>query len=189
MAPKELNFITGNKHKLAEVQAILASTPVKLRSQSIDLPEVQGDIEEISIDKAKRAAEIVRTAHDGQKLEGALIDSLTFAIGTRPRTGRRYMSRLQCVGRAAWPLRVRFCHPTALPSLRSSAVLGIGRAGQARAIADVHHLENGSSNPSAFKTSTSSSRDSKTSLRKRSAHSLTVRARGRLWRFFKDGRM
>ena len=59
MAPRELNFITGNANKLAEVQAILASTPVKLQSQAIDLPELQGTIEEISTDKARRAAETV----------------------------------------------------------------------------------------------------------------------------------
>ncbi|KAK3100852.1 nucleoside triphosphate pyrophosphohydrolase ham1, partial [Teratosphaeriaceae sp. CCFEE 6253] len=57
MAPKELNFITGNKNKLAEVQAILSVTPVKLQSQAIDLPELQGTIEDISFDKARRAAE------------------------------------------------------------------------------------------------------------------------------------
>ncbi|KAK4621904.1 Inosine triphosphate pyrophosphatase [Fulvia fulva] len=59
MAPKELNFITGNANKLAEVQAILSATPVKLQSQNIDLPELQGTIEEISTDKAKRAAEAI----------------------------------------------------------------------------------------------------------------------------------
>ena len=59
MAPKELNFITGNKNKLAEVQAILAATPVELRSQNVDLVEIQGTIEEISTDKARRAAAAV----------------------------------------------------------------------------------------------------------------------------------
>ena len=59
MAPTELNFITGNKNKLAEVQAILSETPVKLQSQAVDLVEIQGTIEEISTDKAKRAAEAV----------------------------------------------------------------------------------------------------------------------------------
>lgn len=59
MAPKELNFITGNKNKLAEVQAILSATPVKLQSQALDLIEIQGTIEEISRDKAIRAAEAV----------------------------------------------------------------------------------------------------------------------------------
>ncbi|KAF2763616.1 Ham1-like protein [Teratosphaeria nubilosa] len=58
--PKELNFITGNKNKLAEVQAILASTPVVLKSQAVDLPEIQGSIEEISLRKARTAGEVVK---------------------------------------------------------------------------------------------------------------------------------
>ncbi|KAK6435768.1 nucleoside triphosphate pyrophosphohydrolase ham1 [Oleoguttula sp. CCFEE 5521] len=60
MAPKTLNFITGNANKLAEVQAILASTPVQLESQALDLVEIQGTIEEISRDKARRAVDEVK---------------------------------------------------------------------------------------------------------------------------------
>lgn len=59
MAPRELNFITGNKNKLFEVQAILDGV-IELKNQSLDLPEIQGTIEEVSGDKCKRAAEIVR---------------------------------------------------------------------------------------------------------------------------------
>ena len=59
MPPTELNFITGNANKLAEVQAILSSTPVQLQSQNVDLVEIQGTIEEISKDKARRAADAV----------------------------------------------------------------------------------------------------------------------------------
>lgn len=58
MAPRLLNFITGNKNKLAEVKAILGDT-VQLKSQALDLPEIQGTIEEISTDKCRRAAEAV----------------------------------------------------------------------------------------------------------------------------------
>ncbi|CAK1366535.1 unnamed protein product [Cercospora beticola] len=58
--PKHLNFITGNANKLAEVQAILSFTPVELGSQNVDLVEIQGTIEEISKDKASRAAEAVQ---------------------------------------------------------------------------------------------------------------------------------
>lgn len=60
MAPKELNFITGNANKLAEVKAILADSGVDLRSQSVDLLEIQGTVEEVTLDKCKRAAEQVR---------------------------------------------------------------------------------------------------------------------------------
>lgn len=58
MAPKQLNFITGNKNKLTEVKAILGDT-VDLHDQSLDLVEIQGTIEEISADKCRRAAEAV----------------------------------------------------------------------------------------------------------------------------------
>ena len=53
-----LNFITSNKNKLAEVQAILTDI-VPLTSQSLDLMEIQGTIEEISRDKCRRAAAAV----------------------------------------------------------------------------------------------------------------------------------
>ncbi|KAK3169438.1 hypothetical protein OEA41_008821 [Lepraria neglecta] len=53
----ELNFITGNKNKLSEVKAILGDI-VPLQSQSLDLTEIQGTIEEISKDKCRRAAAI-----------------------------------------------------------------------------------------------------------------------------------
>jgi len=58
MPPKDLIFITGNKNKLAEVQSYLSTTGIKLESQSVDPPELQGTIEEISVDKAKRAADV-----------------------------------------------------------------------------------------------------------------------------------
>ncbi|KAK3053793.1 nucleoside triphosphate pyrophosphohydrolase ham1 [Extremus antarcticus] len=60
MPPTHLNFITGNANKLKEVQSILATTSVELRSQNLDLPELQGTIEEITRDKCLRAAEIVK---------------------------------------------------------------------------------------------------------------------------------
>ncbi|KAK6606965.1 inosine triphosphate pyrophosphatase, partial [Botrytis cinerea] len=58
-SPKTLNFITGNKNKLIEVKAILGDT-IDLQSQSLDLVEIQGTIEEISSDKCRRAAEIIQ---------------------------------------------------------------------------------------------------------------------------------
>ena len=58
MPLEQLNFITGNKNKLAEVKAILGDI-VPLQSQSLDLIEIQGTIEEVSKDKCRRAAAIV----------------------------------------------------------------------------------------------------------------------------------
>jgi hypothetical protein len=62
--PKTLNFITGNKNKLAEVKAILGDV-VELQSKSLDLVEIQGTSEEIALDKCRRAAIAVST--HGQK--------------------------------------------------------------------------------------------------------------------------
>ncbi|KAI8391544.1 inosine triphosphate pyrophosphatase-like protein [Radiomyces spectabilis] len=61
MAAKELRklvFVTGNKHKLAEVQSILAGT-IDVESHKLDLPELQGTTEEIAKQKCKMAAEIL----------------------------------------------------------------------------------------------------------------------------------
>ena len=59
MTPQSINFITGNRNKLVEVEAILGPT-VDLHSVSLDLVEIQGTIEEISLDKCRRAAAAVR---------------------------------------------------------------------------------------------------------------------------------
>ena len=58
MAITTLNFITGNKNKLAEVQAILGKV-IEVNNEEVDVPEIQGTIEEIAKEKARRAAEVV----------------------------------------------------------------------------------------------------------------------------------
>ncbi|KAI1331922.1 inosine triphosphate pyrophosphatase [Xylariaceae sp. FL0255] len=58
--PRELNFITGNANKLAEVRAILDSTGIALQSQRLDLPEIQGTLDDVTREKCRVAAEIVR---------------------------------------------------------------------------------------------------------------------------------
>lgn len=55
---KTVNFITGNQNKLAEVRAILEPT-IEVQSQKLDLIEVQGTLEEVTLDKVRRAAEQV----------------------------------------------------------------------------------------------------------------------------------
>ncbi|KAL3706728.1 nucleoside triphosphate pyrophosphohydrolase ham1 [Talaromyces marneffei ATCC 18224] len=55
---KTLNFITGNKNKLSEVRAILGETVV-VDNKSVDVPEIQGTIEEIAKEKCRRAADAV----------------------------------------------------------------------------------------------------------------------------------
>lgn len=58
MTLTKLNFITGNKNKLSEVRAILGNV-IEVDSQEVDVPEIQGTIEEIAKEKARRAAEAV----------------------------------------------------------------------------------------------------------------------------------
>lgn len=91
MAPLELNFITGNANKLAEVQAILGGT-VELKSQSLDLLEIQGTIEEVSKTKCHRAAEIVSRLKKSHQIPSShgLVDWWTGSSG-------RYMSLLQSI--------------------------------------------------------------------------------------------
>lgn len=58
---KVLTFVTGNAQKLAEIKTILgANFPLDIRSEKIDLPEWQGDIDEISIKKCQEAAKHVK---------------------------------------------------------------------------------------------------------------------------------
>jgi inosine triphosphate pyrophosphatase len=54
-----LVFVTGNSYKLNEVRNILGDA-AELESVDLDLPEIQGTIEEIAKDKCHRAAEVVR---------------------------------------------------------------------------------------------------------------------------------
>ncbi|XP_056379227.1 inosine triphosphate pyrophosphatase [Hyla sarda] len=54
-------FVTGNAKKLEEVIQILGDNfPYKLIAQKIDLPEYQGEPDEISIQKCKEAARQIR---------------------------------------------------------------------------------------------------------------------------------
>jgi inosine triphosphate pyrophosphatase len=55
-----VNFITGNANKLGEVKAILEPA-IQVESQTLDLIEIQGTLEEVTLDKCRRAAELVRS--------------------------------------------------------------------------------------------------------------------------------
>lgn len=53
---KPITFVTGNAKKLEELVAILGTTfPREVVSKKLDLPELQGEIDEICIKKAKTA--------------------------------------------------------------------------------------------------------------------------------------
>ncbi|EFJ42082.1 hypothetical protein VOLCADRAFT_110025 [Volvox carteri f. nagariensis] len=60
--PKKIYFATGNKKKLEEVTAILQSgapLPFVMEAVKLDLPELQGEPEEISKEKCRIAAKLV----------------------------------------------------------------------------------------------------------------------------------
>lgn len=58
---KPITFVTGNAKKLEEVRQILGSSfRRELISRKLDLPELQGEVDEISIKKCKEAQRIVK---------------------------------------------------------------------------------------------------------------------------------
>lgn len=57
MAQRSLTFVTGNAKKLEEVRAILGNSfPLEIISHKLDLPELQGEVDEVSIKKCQEAA-------------------------------------------------------------------------------------------------------------------------------------
>ncbi|KKA25978.1 hypothetical protein TD95_002151 [Thielaviopsis punctulata] len=68
MAPV-LNFITGNANKLREVKLVLEPA-IQVTNQAIDLEEVQGTLEEVTIAKARKAADITKKT---QKVGGPVL--------------------------------------------------------------------------------------------------------------------
>lgn len=55
---KTINFISGSMQKLGEVRAILGNT-VDVQNQKLEIPEIQGSIQEIALAKCRAAAEEV----------------------------------------------------------------------------------------------------------------------------------
>lgn len=53
-----INFVTGNANKLREVKAIL-EPEIQVCSQALDIDEIQGDLEDVTRSKCRRAAELV----------------------------------------------------------------------------------------------------------------------------------
>jgi inosine triphosphate pyrophosphatase len=58
-----LVFVTGNQHKISEVKAILGHSAV-IKTASLDLPEIQGTLEEITREKCRVAARKVRCVQE-----------------------------------------------------------------------------------------------------------------------------
>jgi hypothetical protein len=167
--PTQLNFITGNKNKLAEVQAILSGV-IELRNQNVDLVEIQGTVEEVTKDKARRAAEAVsRNSTGGNYLQKPLIRKM---IDTRPRSSRRHMSVLQSHERPPRTLHVCSLPPSYLAHASNTPP-----------------PVNGSCFPSARPTCTRCSQASTTNPPKPSAHSVTAKDQATKQSYSKDVRM
>ena len=59
-AAMDVTFVTSNARKLAEARAILGATPaLTLTSRALDLPELQGEPEDVARAKARHAAAVV----------------------------------------------------------------------------------------------------------------------------------
>ncbi|KAJ5460284.1 uncharacterized protein N7458_001836 [Penicillium daleae] len=55
---KTCTFVTGNPNKVIEVNAILGDS-IPIRALALDIPEIQGSLEDIARDKCRRAAKMV----------------------------------------------------------------------------------------------------------------------------------
>ncbi len=139
-----VNFITGNKNKLAEVKAILEPV-IEVRSQAVDLVEIQGTMEEVTLDKCRRAAAVVSPGASPRSLLAARVMGVLMSdTATRwpclpdpgPRPRRGHLSLLQ---RARRPPGTRTCErasdigggaPVGLTAARSKWFMGsIGHEG------------------------------------------------------------
>ena len=69
---KTCTFVTGNPNKVIEVNAILGDK-IAIKPLALDIPEIQGTLEEIAADKCRRASKIVR-AWPSQFIEGPKSD-------------------------------------------------------------------------------------------------------------------
>lgn len=55
---KICTFVTGNPNKVIEVNAIIGDC-IPIQPIALDIPEIQGTLEEIARDKCRRATQIV----------------------------------------------------------------------------------------------------------------------------------
>ena len=99
--PQELVFVTGNANKLREVQAILGSSVPSLTNRALDLPELQGTIEDVTLDKAQRAAAEVCPPPRPPPFAQVCLTG----IDRWPRNRRGYVPLLQRPQRPSWALR------------------------------------------------------------------------------------
>lgn len=97
-------FITSNANKLQEVKAILEPS-IKVQSQSIDLEEMQGSVEEVTLSKCQRAADAVSETA-GHTSDGLAEFTHVNYIGEWASSSGGYCTVLQRSWRASWCLYV-----------------------------------------------------------------------------------
>lgn len=98
-----LKFVTGNPNKIIEVNGILSGL-IPVEPVALDIPEIQGTLEEIARDKCRRAAQIVRssrTVQSDNRANPIVIDQWTRHCG-RLRTG------VSCFERTPWSIHVGY---------------------------------------------------------------------------------
>ena len=93
---KTCTFVTGNPNKVIEVTAILGDT-IPIRTLALDLPEIQGSLEEIARDKCRRATQIVLLPPSPPPPPPPrLIQAETFLILSGPVEHSRTLTEMNC---------------------------------------------------------------------------------------------
>ncbi len=112
-----VNFITGNKNKLVEVKAILEPA-IQVENQALDLKEVQGTLEEVTLDKCRAAADLVRLGSQAPSSTSLLENAqLMRCKGPRSRASGRHVPVLQCPKRTPRSLHVSISSRPSRPFL------------------------------------------------------------------------
>lgn len=122
---KEINFVTGNRNKLSEVQTILKDT-VTVQGLAVDIPEIQGTVEEIAREKCRRAAEKVKSLICCNSL--ALFDNIESEhwIDRRSGSDRGYGTPIPGIEGSSWAIHVSGNQSTSSLSLPISSTDGKG---------------------------------------------------------------
>ncbi|KAL0485274.1 inosine triphosphate pyrophosphatase [Acrasis kona] len=86
MQKRTVVFVTGNANKLREVQQICGET-LNVISHSVDLPELQGEVEDISKEKCKLAVKEIERELSGTSIDGVIVEDTSLcynALGGLP---------------------------------------------------------------------------------------------------------
>jgi hypothetical protein len=107
MAPPKLIFVTGNANKLKEVRDILGDA-FEVESVKLDLPGLQGTMEEIVKDECRRAGDVVSLflPRDNLSNRKLRVPNLRLSPASNKCFSGGHRTELQCYGPDAWPVHV-----------------------------------------------------------------------------------